>query len=410
MTCAVPLAYLDQIMWYGGERMERPSQIVTGCAAVMPGPAPDRERLRRFLAEGAVRAPVLTYRLARTRWEPDPAFDPDQHLGYVRAQAGRTLDDALLDLWEQPLPRERPLWDLQVLHGHRDDEHVLCYRSHHAFQDGVSVLMCLQALMNGRTLPAPKPWPSPPAWSALTSTWHVLWSLAQLARPQPRWRPARGRTAPPATLRRVTALPAAHYRRIAAATGAGSTQVDLAVLAGALRTWQPQYWNPPLSRLHRRGLTVGVPISLHRRGHPDGLGNHVGAVPVTLPCAEPSPARRLRLIMAQFTPERVACAVRRQAGVPTLPRALLPLAWACVRRRFDNVPTFTFMPGSSVLPPEARDGFALLPRPSFMSMAVQFTHLRDTVNVVSVLDAGIPRAEDVPHLLRAAFEDLRDAV
>ncbi|MGP4099702.1 wax ester/triacylglycerol synthase domain-containing protein [Nonomuraea sp. KM90] len=151
---AIPLTFGDHYVIRLGAGAVHDSRMHYGIAVRRPGPPPDPAQLCADVAEKVrVRAPALAYRLAgrgrRARWEPDPAFDPAHHVEFHRLPPGIGVHQAVMDaLRVRPLTPNRPLWSLMVLDG--DDEgagHVLCYRAHHVFQDGMGIAGAARVLL-----------------------------------------------------------------------------------------------------------------------------------------------------------------------------------------------------------------------------------------------------------------------
>ncbi|MBB5780538.1 wax ester/triacylglycerol synthase domain-containing protein [Nonomuraea jabiensis] len=368
-------------------------------AARMPGPAPDSGELRRLVAESAARAPVLTYRPARGGWEPDPAFDPACHVVEYQVAPGRDVGAAVVDaVRDNRLLPEHPLWSLMVVHGYAADEHVLCYRAHHAFQDGVGVArIATRAVLLGRTVPAPDP---DVAGRAPAMAWmRLLATAARLAAPSARLRPPPGGTGRARTF--FLRLDRAAFREIAAATGASVPQVGLAVLAGALRAWNPAHWR----KAGRRGTTVCFPLNLNGRLRDGGLGNGATIMPVVLPCAEPVARERLRAVMEQTSFERMAV-YRRDRYPVNAPAVVFRLLRWLAPKAFPGRMTVSAIGMSLPL-----DGcFAVPPAYDTGGAAVSMLYSDTAVVVSCVLSAALAHGDRLPGLVEEALEELRREV
>ncbi|WP_431907280.1 wax ester/triacylglycerol synthase domain-containing protein [Nonomuraea jabiensis] len=398
----VPLTGADRL-FLGKLGSARDHRLHIALAARMPGPAPDSGELRRLVEESAARAPVLTYRLARAGWERDPAFDPACHVVEYQVAPGRDVGAAVVDaVRDNRLLPEHPLWSLMVVHGYAADEHILCYRAHHAFQDGVGAArIATRAVLLGRTVPAPDPGVAvrAPAMAQM----RLLATAARLAAPSARLRPPPGRTG------RVRAgartfflrLDLAAFREIAAATGASVPQVGLAVLAGALRAWNPAHWR----KAGRRGTTVSFPLNLNGRLRDGGLGNGATVMPVVLPCTEPVARERLRGVMEQTSFERMAV-YRRDRYPVNAPAAVFRLLRWLVPKAFPGRMTVSVI---GVSPP--LDGcFAVPPTYDTGGAAVSMLHSDTTVVVSCVLSAALAHGDRLPRLMEEALEELRREV
>ncbi|MFF4615310.1 wax ester/triacylglycerol synthase domain-containing protein [Nonomuraea jabiensis] len=394
----VPLTGSDRL-FLGEVGSARDHRLHIALAARMPGPAPASGELRRLVAESAARAPVLTYRLARGGWEPDPAFDPACHVVEYRVPPGRDVGAAVVDaVRDNRLLPEHPLWSLMVVHGYAADEHILCYRAHHAFQDGVGAArIATRAVLLGRTVPAPGP--NAAMRAPAMARMRLLATAARLAAPSARLRPPPGRTGRARTF--FLSLDLAAFREIAAATGASVPQVGLAVLAGALRAWNPAHWR----KAGRRGTTVSFPLNLNGRLRDGGLGNGATIVPVVLPCAEPAARERLRGVMAQTSFERLA-AYRRDRCPFNAPAVAFRLLRWLVPKAFPGRMTVSVIGVSLPL-----DGcFAVPPTYDTGGAAVSMLYSDTTVVVSCVLSAALAHGDRLPRLMEEALEELRREV
>ncbi|MET7328399.1 wax ester/triacylglycerol synthase domain-containing protein [Nonomuraea sp. NPDC005650] len=399
---AVPLTGSDRL-FLGALGTAGDHRLHIALAARLPGPAPTSGELRRLAADSAARAPVLTYRLARGRWAPDPAFDPAHHVVEYRVAPGRDVCAAVVDaVRDNRLRPERPLWSLMAVHGYAEDEHVLCYRVHHAFQDGVGAArIAVRAVLLGRSVPAPDP--TVAVRTPVRARMRLLSTGARLAAPSARLRPPPGTAgeAQPGARTFFLRLDVAAVHGIAAATGASVPQVGLAVLAGALRAWNPSRWR----KAGRRGTTVSFPLNLNGRLRDGGLGNGTTTMPVVLPCAEPAPRERLRRVMEQTSVGRMA-AYRRDRYPVKAPAAVFRLLRWLVSRAFLGRLTVSVIGVSLPL-----DGcFAVPPTYDTGGGVVSIVHSGTTVVASCVFSAAIAHADRLPGLMEQALDELRREV
>ncbi|MEV6034412.1 wax ester/triacylglycerol synthase domain-containing protein [Nonomuraea sp. NPDC052116] len=399
-AAAVPLTGSDRL-FLGELGSARDHRLHIALAARMPGPAPDSWELRRRVAEAATRAPVLTYRLARKGWEPDPAFDPACHVVEYRVAPGRDVGAAVVDaVRENRLLPEHPLWSLMVVHGYAADEHILCYRVHHAFQDGVGAArIATRAVLLGRTVPAPDP--NVAVRAPARARMRLLATAARLAAPSARLRPPPGRTGRSGARTFFLRLDLAAFREIAAATGASVPQVGLAMLAGALRAWNPAHWR----KAGRRGTTVSFPLNLNGRLRDGGLGNGATTMPVDLPCAEPEARERLRGVMEQTSFERMAV-YRRDRYPVKAPAVVFRLLRWLVPKAFPGRLTVSVIGVNLPL-----DGcFAVPPTYDTGGGAMSMVYSDTTMVVSCVLSAALAHGDRLPRLMEEALEELRREV
>ncbi|SEL92501.1 wax ester/triacylglycerol synthase domain-containing protein [Nonomuraea pusilla] len=401
------LGPVDLALLLEGDAVPDESYWHLGVAARLPGPPPGREVVRELLAQAADRLPALTYRPAgrgaRARWEPDPDFDAARHLTYQRVLPGEHVEQAVLDGLRHPLPRDRPLWSLLVLHGHADGEHVVCYRAHHAFQGGAGAATVFRSLPMSRRLPPPAPSQPPPLLRTAAGLLPAVPELLRLLAPRARWHDGRTPGGHGRWMRTVR-LDGGPFRRLAAATGATVAQINLAVLSGALRAWSPHLWSGPGGG-RRRGLTIWLPVGRGEAGRP-GPGSRTGLIAVTLPCAEPSPLGRLRAVMEQAHQERAERVRERQALADHVPHLWMRAARHVGRRAVRNRVVATMLQAPATTPVNALDTFPVPVLPDGVPLAAAFLDLGRAVTVSLVARTSLPRAEQLPPLLEQALEEL----
>lgn len=410
---AVPLSLGDHYLRCLAACAKNDSRMHMAVGAHMPGPPPPPEDVRRLITDRLRQAPVLRYRLTgRGRhacWAPDPAFDPAQHVEYHRLEPGQSVYQAITDVMaDRPLPRDRPLWRLWVLHGHTAGEHVLLYTVHHAFQDVLATLSVLRALTGDETLPHPVAAPAPRSTvSTASALRRTLADLVRLAAPAPRWHPTQAASGPNPRLV-VAPLDIEALRDIARHTDATIPQITLAVLAGALRAWHPEPWQT--SPRKPREVTVNLAISWRGRRNHAALGNHVGVFPVTLPCTEPSPYERLRRIVEQTTLTKIVSQRRTARALYDIPaaaalpvlRTLLPMGTRGSANRLDAgaIQATQMFPG-------ARELFVCPPLAPGVAAMFVMLHTDDTASISGIFDTHVARPEQVLHLVRQALTELR---
>lgn len=334
MSWSERLSALDATFLYVEDRA---AHMHVGAVWVFDGPAPSRAELVGHVAGVLPLMPRYRQRLAfvplgagRPVWIDDARLDVEAHVRRVFAPppgGAPELDAVAGDLFGQPLPRDRPLWELWLVDGLGDGRFAVVSKAHHCLTDGVAGAELVVRLCEGAAAPAPpwtpRPAPGPAARAVTALAGQVAGPLAGLARavaggPGPALRSLGELAAGVSPLLRLAALgrappsplngPIGSRRRWttaavdlaavkAARTRLGCTVNDLvlAVIAGALRALL-------LARGERppEALQALVPVSVRRadgRGLP---GNHVSAVLCPLPVGEPDPIRRLDRVVREM--------------------------------------------------------------------------------------------------------------
>jgi diacylglycerol O-acyltransferase len=98
-------------------------------------------------------------------WEDDPTFSLDQHVRLIEAPKPVTeaqLHEISAQFFAEPLPRERPLWELGVVQGVEGGRTAYITKVHHCLVDGVSGVELTLVLLD--VSPAPPPAPPPARW------------------------------------------------------------------------------------------------------------------------------------------------------------------------------------------------------------------------------------------------------
>lgn len=136
--------------------MDRPDNLmVIESVITFDGPI-DWVRFQDVIQHRVVdRYPVFRQRPVSSRiplgmphWEDDPDFDMSRHLR--RAVLDAPGDDAALQDYvnkfvSEPLPRDRPLWEMHLIDGY-DDGSAVYSRLHHALADGIALVRVLLSL------------------------------------------------------------------------------------------------------------------------------------------------------------------------------------------------------------------------------------------------------------------------
>ncbi|MCB8906838.1 wax ester/triacylglycerol synthase domain-containing protein [Streptomyces sp. NPDC056664] len=402
---SLPLSVLDRLSLDVAALHTADSALHLGGLVVLDGEPPSRARLSDHLRRRLDRLPELRHRLAgsagRPRWEPDHRFEPDRHL--YELTGSTDLSAVAAELLRQPLPRDRPLWGLWLVH-RAGGGYGLCYRAHHAFQDGAAAVATLELLLGPEELPRPRALafrpPRPVAWAAV---------LPEFRPPRRNtWWSALGTPPSQAYAAGFADIDTARLHALGRRVGATVPQLCLALTAEALRAWHPHDWHPG-GPGHGRGLRTNLGIGVRDPGDPRPLlGNRVAVAGIDLPCGEPDPARRLDLIGRALDPARLGrLADAHRVILRKLPYRVGRLALA---RSVDARSTPLSVADLRVRRPLGFDGapatgvYALPVMVPGQPLFVAWTVHRRRLHVTFLTDTALAGAERLPGAWLAALE------
>jgi WS/DGAT/MGAT family acyltransferase len=227
-------------------------------------------------------------------------------------QSGPLREEELLrvisELMPERLPRDRPLWRLDVVEETADGGFALILRVHHAMADGVTALRMVRELLfddpDPRAAAPSTAGASAPHRSGGASGWAPATHGGVFDGIRSAYRELRrtGAASPFARKvghRRAVAFARADLEELKRAGKAISPDVTLndvvlAACGGGLRRWLEAH------HASEEGIRVKVPVSLHNKDHDaHALGNRDSFMFVDLPLAEADPAARVLAINAQ---------------------------------------------------------------------------------------------------------------
>jgi WS/DGAT/MGAT family acyltransferase len=322
------LTGLDALFLYL-ESAGTPMHVASLMRLAPPRGSPDfAAALREHLCARLAALPMLRWVLDQAplaldhpRWRDAGTPDWGEHIRVQTLRRGhpeRALSRTLAELHAEPLPRDRPLWQIIILEGLPHGELGLYMKSHHALVDGQAGVALTAALLDvpdaaGRSQALPQA-AGPavhrdPRRGAALALRRMLRGVPQSMR-QLRdlladgavmerlrdslwWAPRTPFNQTIATARRVglVSLPLADLKRCAQGFAVSLNDVLMCLVADALR-----------ADLLRRGelpdqpLVAAMPVSL--RGAGSDAGNEVSMVQCPLPTQERDPLRRLAAIAA----------------------------------------------------------------------------------------------------------------
>src|SRR3954465_8085755 len=165
------------------------SHMHVGGILIFEGPPPAYDDLLEHVRGRLHLVPRFRQKLAhppvqtgRPFWVDDPNFNLSYHVRHSALPAPGSeeqLRNMAARVFSQQLDRSKPLWELWLVEGLRDDRFAIVGKSHHALVDGVSgvdittVLFDLDAEPQNPPARPPKwaPRPEPPDVQLLTEAW-----------------------------------------------------------------------------------------------------------------------------------------------------------------------------------------------------------------------------------------------
>jgi diacylglycerol O-acyltransferase len=267
-------------------------------------------------------------------WEYDPEFDIHNHVREVVLKRGteRELKALTGKIFSTVMDRQRPLWDLVLVHGLRGDRSALITRVHHCLADGIAGVGLMSTMLDPtpepRTVPKkkqPRPRPRPKSqWAMLLDGWiasssdfvqrmlsaqaDVLnfsqqllasgeWPLGEFSRFLPEL------TAPTQRLFfnktyqgpqkfAWAQIPLSTLKAIRHKCGTTLNDVILALMTSTIQRYSELHGE----RVKGRLLRMMVPVSFRPADRQDELGNSISLLPVTVPLGIRDPQRLLAAV------------------------------------------------------------------------------------------------------------------
>ncbi|MCW2988746.1 MAG: acyltransferase [Solirubrobacterales bacterium] len=308
-------------------------------SSIFEGPAPTHAEFRDHIASRLHLVPRFRQKLrfvpfdqGRPVWVDDPHLNLDYHVRQSALPAPGSeeqLRNLGARIFSQQLDRSKPLWELWLVEGLRDDRFAIIGKSHHALVDGVSgvdittVLFDLDAEPPGSS--SSPPWLARPeptdlkllgdAWKErLTSPKEIVRGVrATLRGPRQVLRGfgatskmlGAGMAAPSSVFnveigphRRfaITQADLAELKRVKDAHGGTVNDVILSIVSGGIGKY-----------LRARGhdtegveLRALVPVSVRAAEEHGALGNRISAMMAPLPVWSEDPVERLKVVTAEM--------------------------------------------------------------------------------------------------------------
>jgi WS/DGAT/MGAT family acyltransferase len=303
---------------------------------IFEGPAPSHREFRDHIASRLHLVPRFRQKLrfvpfgqGRPVWVDDPHLNLDYHVRQTALPAPGSeeqLRNLAARIFSQQLDRTKPLWELWLVEGLRDDRFAIVGKSHHALVDGVSGVDITTVLFDLDREPA-LPAAAAPKWLArpeptdldlladalrerLTSPREIVRGVRAALRGPRQVVEGLGATtkiigagmAAPSTPFNVDIGPhrrfaiaqsdLAELKRVKDAHGGTVNDVILAIVAGALGNY-----------LRARGhdtegleMRAMVPVSVRALEEQGALGNRISAMMAPLPVWCEDPVERIHLM------------------------------------------------------------------------------------------------------------------
>ena len=268
----------------------------------------------------------VTLNLSLPVWIDDPDFDIGFHIRHEKLPepvTGAKARAAVARILSRPLPRNRPLWEMVVLHGLPGDRVMIVNRAHHAMVDGIAHRDIMTTMFDDSpegTLvkPPTEPFRPRPAPGDLALVWHQLkglllnrsdpgpgpltriglWLAAwrgflQLGRSviTPRPRLFFNRSFGPRRTGRGLKVPLADFKALKQRYGSTINDAVLVVIAEGLNRWLAARGEQVPERIR-----VFVPVSLRVPGVKAEGGNQISGLVFELPTGTMSIEERLKRI------------------------------------------------------------------------------------------------------------------
>jgi WS/DGAT/MGAT family acyltransferase len=307
--------------------------------SIFSGEAPTHAEFRDHIASRLHLVPRFRQKLrfvpfdqGRPVWVDDPHLNLDYHVRQTALPepgSDEQLRNLAARIFSQGLDRSKPLWELWLVEGLRDDRFAIIGKSHHALVDGVSGVDITTVLFDLDEDPAPSA--PPPPWLArpeptdlhlleealrerLTSPREIVRGVRHVLRGPRKVVEGLGATSKmlgaglsaPNSVFNVEIGPHRRFamtqaqlddlKRVKDAHGGTVNDVILSVVAGGIGRY-----------LRARGhdtagleLRAMVPVSVRADDEHGALGNRITAMMAPLPVGEEDPVERLHVVTSEM--------------------------------------------------------------------------------------------------------------
>ena len=322
-------------MHVAGTYIYDPSTAPEGSDWGAPALRREIERRLHLVPPYRRRLKEIPFQLHHPLWIEDPTFDLEWHVRDAQLPAPGTREQLAAfaaELHSRPMDRNRPLWDMTVIHGLEDGNIAIVARTHHAAIDGASGMDITVNLLDLQPEPAEvepptEEWVPDREPTDLELVSYAMRSLAE--QPISAIKAVRRGVTTALTLRErnrqpdVTPPPAPFsapstplngaitarrsfgmsevslddVKEVRVALGGTVNDIVLAVCAGALRAYLDEKGALPTDA----GLVAMCPISVRSDADKSAMGNQVSSMLVSLATDIDDPVERLAVIKAGTT-------------------------------------------------------------------------------------------------------------
>jgi len=434
-----------------------------GACTIFEGPAPEHEELIEAIVSRLHLVPRYRQRLAyvpfeqgRPVWVDDPHFNPRYHVrdtALPKPGGEDELKRLAARVFSQALDRAKPLWELWLVEGLKDDRFALLSKTHHALVDGISGVDIATVLFDAAPDPMPiaqpeQEWvPQPPPSDsqlladALLERATVPGEIVRGVRATLRgprnivgrvgeglvgvgamaWAGLNPAPASPFNVRigphrRFTWVRGelATFKAVKDATGGTVNDVVLTVVAGALGRYMRLHGHPTDDVV----LKAMVPISIRADVDRGALGNQLSAMWAPLPVGMTDPIQRLLLIRHEMqsikdSGQAVGAQVLTSLSGFAPPTIVAQAARLQSRQRFFNV-VVTNVPGPQfplyMLGRELEAVFPLVPLAKNTALGVALMSYNGQLNFGLTADFdALPDVEMLAEELESSIEEIAAA-
>jgi diacylglycerol O-acyltransferase / wax synthase len=141
------------------------SHMHVGGLTIVEGPAPSIEEFLEQIRQRLHLVPRYRHKLAHTAldsgrpvWVDDPSFSLEYHIRHTALPAPgdwEALNGLTARIFSQQLDRSKPLWEMWLIEGLKDDRFALISKTHHALIDGIAGIDLATVLFDLSPKPPP---------------------------------------------------------------------------------------------------------------------------------------------------------------------------------------------------------------------------------------------------------------